>query len=198
MGTTVHYHAKANQDKQIEDVIYFFNRYQHQHPTVVDFPFDRKWLKRGFTQQPDYPENWEKYYLCSGGNIKRKDYNGELPDHYMGIILEPDVGCEPLWFTFGRYPDLNPQWNCDEFTKTQFARDGFLTHVDVISKLEELEPLVDYLEVNDEAELWKRGDLEHSARIFGETGQGIRKLGELLTELGKEYGVSVKTGWEEE
>jgi len=73
----------------------------------VDFPFNRKWVRQGVIYQPDYRENWDKYHLCIGGEIKRYRYSGKLPDYYRGITLELDEGCEPLWFSFGLYPDFD-------------------------------------------------------------------------------------------
>ena len=194
MGITIHYHAKA---KQIHNIIEFFNHYKEYNPKIVDFPFHKKWVKRGAVYQPDYEENWDKYHLCIGGKIKRYRYNGRLPDHYRGIILELDKGCEPLWFTFGLYPDSDYKWNCDEFTKTQFAKKGFVTHVEVIDRLKELEPMVDYLKVKDEAKLWGKGDLEYSAHIFRQMEKALKVFGNYLKEIGKEKGFDVRTGWDE-
>lgn len=163
----------------------FFSNYKEYEPKIVDFPFSKKWVKSGAIYQPDYNENWEKYRLCIGADVKKHRYNGKLPDHYRGIILNLDEGCEPLWFAFGLYPSSDYRWNCDEFTKTQFAKKGFSTHVEAIDRLKGLQPMVDYLDVRDEAKLWEKGDLQYSANIFGQMTGPSRLLRESLGSLAK-------------
>jgi len=46
-----------------------------------------------------------------------------------------------------------------------------------VERLKELEPVVNYLKVRDGAELWERGDLGHSARIFGQMEKVLKVFG---------------------
>jgi hypothetical protein len=171
------YRADASQEGQIDRVVEAFNR-PHYNPTVVDFPFSRRWLRNGAVYEPDYQDSWEKYGLTIVADVVKDRYAGQLPNHFRGVVMQIDESCEPVWFAFGRYPDR--VWRCDHFTNTQYASRGFQTHLDLVERLLELGPLVDHLRVVDASDYWHTGDAEAAARRYRESRDLVTSLGELL------------------
>lgn len=192
MGITIHYHAAVGEEQRIDEATRHFDRPDY-NPRRVDFVIDRKWIKQGYLYQPDYRDNWEKYSLGSWADIIRERHGGKLPAKYKGIIFNIDEGCEPLWFAFGLYPDA---WHCRHFTKTQFAKGGFATHVKAINLLGELKSYVDELEVYDEVGFWETRNLMEAARIFGQSEEMIKSLGNLLKDIASQHGLTVESGYD--
>jgi hypothetical protein len=180
MDFTMYYRADASQDQQIDRVIETFDRPQY-NPKLVDFPFSRTWLRNGAIYAPDYHDNWEKYGLSIVADVVKDRYAGQLPDHFRGVVMEMDEGCEPVWFAFGHYPD--GVWRCDHFTNTQYASRGFPTHLDLVERLLELGPLVDHLRVVDASDYWHTGDAVEAARRYRESKDLVASLGDLLRDM---------------
>ena len=140
MGTAIHYHADASRDQQIDRLCQAFDRPEYG-PMILDFPFSPKWVNTGYLLQPDHEENWTRYAVATLADALKHKCEDQTPDHFRGVILDVDPGCQHLRFVFGRYPDK--LWHCDGFLKTQYAEHGFSTHVEVVEFLRELEPIVD-------------------------------------------------------
>jgi hypothetical protein len=168
MDFTMYYRADASQEQQIDRIIETFDRPQYS-PKPVDFPFSRRWLRSGAVYEPDYQDNWEKYGLSIVADVVKERYAGQLPDHFRGVVMEIDEGCQSVRFAFGRYPDR--VWRCDHFTNTQYASRGFQTHLDLVERLLELGPLVDHLRVVDASDYWHTGNAEEARRRYNESRQ---------------------------
>jgi hypothetical protein len=171
-------HADASQDQQIDRIVQTFNVPSYS-PIPVDFPFAARWVNQGYLSAPDYPGNWPRYELATMADALKHNYDGQLPDHFRGIMLDVDPGCRHLRYVFGRYPD--GLWRCDGFLKTQYAERGFCTHAQVVGLLHELEPMVDYLDVHDETRLWETGDLAAAAFRFERCGSWLDALSRAMT-----------------
>ena len=180
MDFTMYYCASASRDAQIERITETFGEPRY-NPTVVDFPFSDRWVQNGYIHQPDYRDNWEKYGLCVVADVMKDRYGDQLPDHFRGVVMEIDEGCEPVWFAFGRYPD--EVWRCDHFTNTQYASRGFQTHLAVVDLLLRLGPLVDHMRVADGSDYWHTGDAAEAARRFDASRDLVTSLGDVLGEM---------------
>ena len=173
----MYYRAHASRDAQIDQVTETFSKPGY-NPKIVDFPFSRRWLTSGAIHEPDYQDNWEKYGLCIVANVMKDRYADQLPDHFRGVVMEIDEGCEPVWFAFGRYPDNI--WRCDHFTSTQYASRGFQAHLGLVDLLLELGPLVDRMRVVDASDYWHTGDAGEAARRYREGRELVTSIGGVL------------------
>lgn len=95
VGTSIHYHAEASRGRQVDRVTETFNAPCYS-PVVVDFPFSPKWVNEGHLLAPDYSQNWPQYELATMSDALKHRYEGQLPDHFRGIMLDVDPGCRHL------------------------------------------------------------------------------------------------------
>lgn len=192
MGITIHYQLMVDSEERVDRIIERFSGKPYDNK-VVDCPFDAGFLESGYMDSSDTEQNWEKYALHSMADAAKREMGNRLPERFKGTVLLVDDGCEPFWLTFGDYGEQG-WWN-RHFTKTQYAREGFCTHIEIINMLRELNGMVDYLKVTDETGLWESGDIEAAARIFRQNEITLRAFGTMLRDASRDVGLEIEVGY---
>lgn len=191
MGITIHYKGKTREERRIEEIASHYEK-KNFNKTYVDFAVEPRWIKYGYVHAPDYEEHWEKYNLSSWSDIIKEKHGNVLPERYKGIILHLDEGCEPLWLCFGKYDD----WRLHNFTKTQYAKNGYVTHMVAAELLKELNPFVDELHVYDEAEYYETADVKRLVKNFIGMERSLKSFGKLVKEIAKKHNLKIVTGYD--
>lgn len=86
----------------------------------------------------------------------------------VGFVAYPHEDCEPLRFEFGQDRTVR------SWVKTQFA--GPEVHVDVVSFLKQIRPLIGRLGVRDEGEYWETGSHEKLRDHFETINRIIKEM----------------------
>ncbi len=192
MGITIHYQLMVDSEEKVDRITERFSSKSYDRK-IVDCPFDFRLLESGYMDAPDMEQNWEEYALHSMADIIKGEMGNRLPERFKGAVLLVDNGCEPFWLTFGDYGEQG-WWN-RHFTKTQYAREGFRTHVEIINMLRELNEMADYLKVIDETGLWESGDLEAAAGIFRQNEITLKAFGTMLRDASRDAGLEIEAGY---
>lgn len=155
-----------------------------------------------------YFKIWDTKYA---GDVRRVFRKGQRPKFFIntrkkGIWLDLHPKCELLEFifdlntlelanyeTYNHSPGVIYGYN-GLFCKTQFA--GFKTHTLACLLIKRAEQYIDFSEIYDEANLYAERDLEKAEKNFTDMAAMIDSFGKILKSIGKELGVTVKTGGE--